>query len=101
MTPSSIRGCRPGGSSCFAKAPHGGPPRQGAGIIPDWRQPPHNDVQIGRNGRETRLGDWDEERERPLPVEVPHDELSAEALRGVVESFVLREARITRARRVP
>mgnify|MGYP003554659217 FL=1 len=38
-----------------------------------------------------RLSDWDEERERPLPIEVPHDELSAEALRGVVESFVLRE----------
>lgn len=37
------------------------------------------------------MGDWDEERERPLPVEVPHGELSAEALRGVVESFVLRE----------
>jgi uncharacterized protein YheU (UPF0270 family) len=38
-----------------------------------------------------RLGDWDEERERPLPVEVPHEELSEQALRGVVESFVLRE----------
>jgi uncharacterized protein YheU (UPF0270 family) len=37
------------------------------------------------------LSDWDEERERPLPVEVPHAELSGEALRGVVESFVLRE----------
>jgi len=37
------------------------------------------------------LSDWDEERERPLPVEVPHTELSGEALRGVVESFVLRE----------
>ena len=37
------------------------------------------------------MSDWDEERERPLPVEVPHTELSGEALRGVVESFVLRE----------
>lgn len=47
--------------------------------------------RMGRKGREKRLGDWDEERERPLPVEVPHGELSAEALHGVVESFVLRE----------
>ncbi len=45
----------------------------------------------GGQGREKRLGEWDEERERPQPVEVPHDELSVEALRGVVESFVLRE----------
>ena len=37
------------------------------------------------------MSDWDEDRERPLPVEVPHTELSDEALRGVVESFVLRE----------
>jgi uncharacterized protein YheU (UPF0270 family) len=37
------------------------------------------------------LSDWDEDRERPLPVAVPHTELSDEALRGVVESFVLRE----------
>jgi hypothetical protein len=37
------------------------------------------------------LSDWDDERERPEPVVVPHDELSAEALRGVIESFVLRE----------
>ena len=37
------------------------------------------------------MSDWDEERERPLPVAVPHTELSVEALRGVVESFVLRE----------
>lgn len=28
---------------------------------------------------------------RPPPVAVPHDELSADALRGVIESFVLRE----------
>jgi uncharacterized protein YheU (UPF0270 family) len=29
--------------------------------------------------------------ERPEPLYVPHTELSADALRGVVESFVLRE----------
>jgi uncharacterized protein len=29
--------------------------------------------------------------EEQPPVEIPHTELSAEALRGVVESFVLRE----------
>lgn len=37
------------------------------------------------------MSDWDDERERPEPVAVPHDELSAEALRAVIESFVLRE----------
>ena len=35
--------------------------------------------------------DRDEEFEQPVPVVVPHDELSPEALRGVVEAFVLRE----------
>jgi uncharacterized protein YheU (UPF0270 family) len=34
---------------------------------------------------------WEDERENELPVAVPHTELSPEALRGVVESFVLRE----------
>ena len=34
---------------------------------------------------------WEDDRERPAPVAVPHTELSEEALRGVVESFVLRE----------
>ena len=34
---------------------------------------------------------WDDDRERPPPVAVPHTELSEEALRGVAESFVLRE----------
>jgi uncharacterized protein YheU (UPF0270 family) len=29
--------------------------------------------------------------ERPEPVVVPHSELSASALRGVIEAFVLRE----------
>ncbi|HEX7373431.1 MAG TPA: YheU family protein [Steroidobacteraceae bacterium] len=37
------------------------------------------------------MSDWDEELERPVPVVVPHQELSADALRGVIESFVLRE----------
>ena len=31
------------------------------------------------------------ENEAPEPVEVPHTELSAELLRAVIESFVLRE----------
>ena len=31
------------------------------------------------------------ETERPEPIVIPHSELSAEALRGVLESFVLRE----------
>jgi uncharacterized protein YheU (UPF0270 family) len=34
---------------------------------------------------------WDDDRERPPPVAVPHGELSEDALRGVIESFVLRE----------
>jgi uncharacterized protein YheU (UPF0270 family) len=34
---------------------------------------------------------WDDEREQEEPVAVPYKELSEEALRGVVESFVLRE----------
>ena len=36
-------------------------------------------------------GPGDDERERPPPVPVPHESLSADALRGVIESFVLRE----------
>jgi uncharacterized protein YheU (UPF0270 family) len=32
-----------------------------------------------------------DERERPLPIDVPYEELSGEALLGVIESFVLRE----------
>jgi uncharacterized protein len=31
------------------------------------------------------------ETQRPEPIVIPHRELSAEALRGVLESFVLRE----------
>ena len=42
-----------------------------------------------------------DERERPPPVEVPYDQLSAEALRGVVESFVLREGTDYGERDVP
>jgi uncharacterized protein YheU (UPF0270 family) len=34
---------------------------------------------------------WEDDRERPLPVVVPYTELSEDALRGVIESFVLRE----------
>ncbi len=34
---------------------------------------------------------WEDECDQELPVAVPHTELSPEALRGVVESFVLRE----------
>lgn len=38
------------------------------------------------------MAEWfDDPRERPPPVEVPHTALSAEALRGVIDSFVLRE----------
>jgi uncharacterized protein YheU (UPF0270 family) len=31
------------------------------------------------------------ESEKPQPIPIPHKDLSADALRGVVESFVLRE----------
>jgi uncharacterized protein YheU (UPF0270 family) len=37
------------------------------------------------------MGNQDVGEEAGPPVEVPHRELSADALRGVVESFVLRE----------
>lgn len=37
------------------------------------------------------MNDWHEDQERPPPVEVPFTDLSADALRGVVEAFVLRE----------
>ena len=33
----------------------------------------------------------DSDPERSEPIEIPHTELSAEALRGVIEAFVLRE----------
>ncbi len=34
---------------------------------------------------------WEDDRERPAPIIVPYTALSEAALRGVVESFVLRE----------
>ena len=36
-------------------------------------------------------GFLEDPRERPEPVTVPYTELSADALRGVVDSFILRE----------
>jgi uncharacterized protein YheU (UPF0270 family) len=39
----------------------------------------------------SNLNDAHTDDERPPPVVVPHQDLSADALRGVVESFVLRE----------
>lgn len=48
------------------------------------------------------MTEWYEDpSERPRPVEVPHGELSADALRGVVEAFVLREGTDYGARDVP
>jgi uncharacterized protein YheU (UPF0270 family) len=44
---------------------------------------------------------WDDEVERQSPVAVPHGELSAEALRGVIEAFVLREGTDYGERDVP
>jgi hypothetical protein len=44
---------------------------------------------------------WDDERDRELPVAVPHTELSAAALRGVIDSFVLREGTDYGERDVP
>jgi uncharacterized protein YheU (UPF0270 family) len=42
--------------------------------------------------REKGLSEWwEDDRERPPPVAVPYTELSNDALRGVAESFVLRE----------
>jgi uncharacterized protein len=37
------------------------------------------------------VSELDDELERPVPVVVPYRELSADALHGVIESFVLRE----------
>ena len=48
------------------------------------------------------LTEWYEDpRDRPPPVEVPSGELSPEALRGVAESFVLREGTDYGERDVP
>jgi hypothetical protein len=40
------------------------------------------------------------EADRPEPIVIPHRELSAQALRGVLESFVLREGTDYGAREV-
>ena len=42
-----------------------------------------------------------DERDRPSPIDVPHRELSEDALRGVIESFVLREGTDYGAHDVP
>ena len=42
-----------------------------------------------------------DDEERPPPVAVPHSELSVEALRGVIEAFVLREGTEYGAHDVP
>jgi len=55
--------------------------------LAQWRIVRRAAVRI-EGGQVERL---DEDRERPLPVAVRTQELSDEALRGVVESFVLRE----------
>lgn len=34
---------------------------------------------------------WEDPQERPKPVAVPYTELSAEALQGVIDNFILRE----------
>ena len=48
------------------------------------------------------MTEWHEDpRDRPSPIEVPHTELSADALRGVVEAFVLREGTDYGERDVP
>jgi hypothetical protein len=44
---------------------------------------------------------WDDEVERQSPLAVPHGELSPEALRGVIEAFVLREGTDYGERDVP
>jgi hypothetical protein len=44
---------------------------------------------------------WDDELERQSPLAVPHGELSPEALRGVIEAFVLREGTDYGERDVP
>ena len=37
------------------------------------------------------MNELQDDRDRPSPIDVPHSELSEEALLGVIESFVLRE----------
>ena len=46
-------------------------------------------MQVGGSERRIILSFMD--TERPQPIVIPHSELSPDALRGVLESFVLRE----------
>ena len=39
----------------------------------------------------TDSGSWEDPQERPDPVAVPYTELSADALNGVIDNFILRE----------
>jgi hypothetical protein len=39
----------------------------------------------------TDTDSWEDPQERPDPVAVPHTELSADALNGVIDNFILRE----------
>ncbi len=39
----------------------------------------------------TDTGSWEDPQERPDPVAVPFTELSANALNGVIDNFILRE----------
>jgi hypothetical protein len=39
----------------------------------------------------TDAGNWEDPQERPDPVAVPYTELSADALSGVIDNFILRE----------
>jgi len=45
----------------------------------------------GNHAETDGMGRFEEETERPPPVDVPHTELAPETLRRVIESFVLRE----------
>ena len=47
------------------------------------------------------MAQWPDDEERPPPVAVPHSELSADALKGVIEAFVLREGTEYGAHDVP
>ena len=47
------------------------------------------------------MDDWNDPQDRPPPVHVPFVQLSADALRGVVEAFVLREGTDYGVRDVP
>ena len=44
---------------------------------------------------------WEDDRERPAPVQVPHTALSEDALQGVIASFVLREGTDYGEREIP